>query len=93
MRKDDFSKHLERRQRIRKTTLVVGMDIGCEFNAVGMMNKDGKILGKYPKIYNSRLGFNYFTNVIEKTKSRNGLHNVLIGMEPMRVRLKIFLFL
>jgi transposase len=78
----DYNKQLARRQRIKRTTLVVGMDIGYQFNAMGMMNKEGKILGRYPKIYNSRKGFNYFTKVIEETKRRNGLKDVLIGMEP-----------
>lgn len=58
------------------------MDIGCEFNAMGLMNKEGKILGRYAKIYNSRKGFDYFTKVIEETKRENRLRDVLIGMEP-----------
>lgn len=58
------------------------MDIGCEFNAMGLMNKEGEILGRYPKIYNSRKGFNYFIKVIEDTKRKNRLIDVLIGMEP-----------
>lgn len=82
MSRSDYSKQLARRQRIKKTTLVIGMDIGCEFNAMGLMNKEGKVLGRYPKIYNSRGGFNYFTKVIEDTKGKHGLKDVLIGMEP-----------
>lgn len=78
----DYSKQLARRQGIKDTTLVVGMDIGCEFNAMGLMNKEGKILGRYAKIYNSRKGFDYFTKVIEETKRENRLRDVLIGMEP-----------
>jgi transposase len=58
------------------------MDIGCEFNAMRPMNKEGKILGRCSKIYNSRKGFDYFTKVIEETKRENGLRDVLIGMEP-----------
>lgn len=79
---NDYSKQLARRQRIKNTTLVVGMDIGCEFNAMGLMNKKGEPLGRYPKIYNSRKGFDYFTNVIEETKKKEGLKDVLIGIEP-----------
>ena len=50
MPNSDYSKQLARRQRIKGTTLVVGMDIGCEFNAMGLMNKEGEVLGRYPKI-------------------------------------------
>jgi len=82
MAKSDYSRQVEKRQRIKGTTLVVGMDIGCEFNAMGLMNKKGEVLGRYPTLYNSRQGFNYFTKVIEDTKRRNGLKDTLIGMEP-----------
>jgi transposase len=78
----DYTKQVEKRQRIKKTTLVVGLDIGREFNAMGLMNKAGEILGRYPKIYNSRKGFEYFKKIIEKTKKAHGLRRVLIGMEP-----------
>jgi len=78
----DYTKQVEKRQKIKKTTLVVGLDIGNEFNAMGMMNKEGEVIGKYPKIYNSRKGFEYFKKEIEETKRRNGLKRVLIGMEP-----------
>jgi transposase len=82
MPKSNYSKQLARRQRIKKTTLVIGMDIGCEFNAMGLMNKEGKVLGRYHKLYNSRRGFDYFTKVIEDTKRKHRLKEVLIGMEP-----------
>lgn len=82
MRKSDYSKQLARRQRIKETSLVVGIDIGCEFNAMGLMNKEGRVLGRYPRIYNSRKGFDYFTKVIEDTKRENRLEDVLIGIEP-----------
>jgi len=78
----DYSKQVEKRQKIKKTTLVVGLDIGSEFNAMGMMNKTGEIIGRYPKVYNSRKGFEYFKRTIEMTKKRHGLRKVLIGMEP-----------
>jgi transposase len=78
----DYTKQVAKRQRIKGTTLVVGLDIGSEFNAMGMMNKTGELIGKYPKIYNSRKGFEYFTQVVEQTKKRNGMKKVLIGMEP-----------
>ena len=78
----DYSKQLARRQRIEEITLVAGIDIGCEFNAMGLMNKEGKVLGRYAKLYNSRKGFEYFRKVIEDTKRKHGLKDVIIGMEP-----------
>jgi len=66
----DYSKQVEKRQKIKKTTLVVGLDIGSEFNAMGMMNKTGEIIGRYPKVYNSRKGFEYFKRTIETTKKK-----------------------
>ena len=78
----DYTKQVAKRQKIKKTTLVVGLDIGNEFNAMGLMNKAGEILGRYPKIYNSRKGFEYFKRTIEQIKERKGLKKVLIGLEP-----------
>jgi len=78
----NYNKHVIKRQKIKDTTLVIGLDIGKEFNAMGLMNKAGEIIGRYPKIYNSWKGFEYFKKLIEETKQRHGLKEVLIGMEP-----------
>ena len=82
MRKKNDTRQVEKRQRITATTLIIGMDIGCEFNAMCVMNKEGTVLGRYPKIYNSRKGFDYFHTVIETMKKKYGATDVLIGMEP-----------
>jgi transposase len=82
MSKQDFNKQVEKRQRINKKTLIVGLDIGSDFNAMALMNKEGEIFGEYPKVYNSRKGFDYFVEIIEKMKSQKGLKEVLIGFEP-----------
>ena len=82
MSQKDYSKQMQKRQRIKESTLVVGVDIGRQFNAVGFMNKEGKVLGKYPKVYNSRAGFDYFVNAVEEVKAKHGLMDVLIGLEP-----------
>jgi len=82
MLNSNYSKQLSKRQRIKETTLVVGMDIGYNFNAMALMNKEGQILGRYPRLYNSRNGFDYFVKVIESAKEKNGLKDVLIGLEP-----------
>jgi len=82
MSRRDCSKQAERRQRIKKTTLVVGVDVGSEFNAVALMSKEGEVFGEYPKVYNSREGFEYFLQVVEAVKRRKGLKEVFIGLEP-----------
>lgn len=82
MHEKDYNKQIAKRQRIKRKTLVVGMDIGCEFNAMCLMNKEGEVLSKYPLIYNTRKGFNFFSKVIEETKKKKGFNDVLIGMEP-----------
>jgi hypothetical protein len=78
----DYSKQVEKRQRIRSTSLVVGVDVGKAYNAVGFMNKEGKVLGSCAKVYNSREGFEQFLKMAEDVKARYGLKDVLIGMEP-----------
>jgi transposase len=82
MSKSDYNKQVLRRQRIKKTTLIVGVDIGNAFNAVGFMNKEGKVLGSCAKLYNSREGFGQFVDMIEGLKTKHHLRDVLIGMEP-----------
>jgi len=78
----DYNKQIAKRQRIKRTTLVIGIDIGNEFNAMCLMNKEGEVLGKYPRIYNSRKGFEFFLKAIEVMKKKKGFRDVLIGMEP-----------
>jgi transposase len=78
----DYNKQIAKRQRVKRTTLVIGIDIGNEFNAMCLMNKDGEVLSKYPRIYNTREGFDFFAKTIEETKKKKGLRDVLIGMEP-----------
>ncbi len=51
---------------IEKTTLVSRMDIGCDCNAMVLMNKGGEVVGRYPRIYNTRKGFDYFVKVEEE---------------------------
>jgi len=82
MSERDYSKQVARRQRIGETTLVVGVDIGSAFNAVGFMNKEGKVLGSYPKMPNSREGFEEFVKITEGLKAKHGLSDVIIGLEP-----------
>ena len=82
MSERDYNKQVAKRQRIRSTTLVVGVDVGKAYNAVGFMNKEGKVLDNCAKLYNSREGFEQFMKMVEDLKARYGLEDVLIGMEP-----------
>lgn len=82
MRMKQYTRQMEKRQRITNRTLVIGIDIGSEFNAVCLMDKDGDVLGRYPKLYNSRKGFDYFRTIVEQAKRNRKLRHVLIGMEP-----------
>lgn len=82
MSKSDYNRQVARRQRIKKTTLIVGVDIGNAFNAVGFMNKEGNVLGSCAKLFNSREGFEQFVNMIDGLKAKHHLRDVLIGMEP-----------
>ena len=82
MSQRDYNRQVAKRQRIRKATLIVGVDIGKAFNAVGFMDKEGNVLGGSAKLYNSREGFEEFINLIEGLKAKHHLSDVLIGMEP-----------
>ena len=48
MHTKQYTRQVEKRKRIGNRTLVVGMDIGSEFNAVCLMDEDGVVLGFYP---------------------------------------------
>ena len=82
MSQSDYNKQVAKRQRIRKATLIVGVDIGKAFNAIGFMDKEGNVLGSCAKLYNNRDGFEEFINLIEGLKAKHHLRDVLIGMEP-----------
>jgi transposase len=82
MSQRDYNRQVAKRQRIRKATLIVGVDIGKAFNAVGFMDKEGNVLGSCAKLYNNREGFEEFIKLIEGLKAKHHLRDVLIGMEP-----------
>ena len=82
MSERDYNRQVVKRERIGKETIVVGVDVGNSFNAVGFMNKEGKVLGRYAKLYNSREGFEQFVKMTEGLKIKYRLKDVLIGMEP-----------
>lgn len=82
MHTKQYSRQVQKRKKIGNRTLVIGMDIGSAFNAACFMDKEGNVLGRYPKIYNSRKGFDFFHTMVEQTKRKHKLTRVFIGMEP-----------
>ena len=82
MSERDYNRQAARRQRVSKATLIVGVDVGKAFNAVGFMNKDGNVLGSCAKLYNNHEGFEQFVKMIEGLKAKHRLRDVLVGMEP-----------
>jgi len=49
MHRKNHNRQVEKRQRITEATLIVGMDIGCEFNAMCLLNREGSVLKKIPE--------------------------------------------
>jgi transposase len=82
MSERDYNRQVVKRERINRATLIVGVDIGNAWNAVGFMNKEGKVLGNCSKLYNRREGFEQFVKMTEGFKSRHRMKDVLIGLEP-----------
>ena len=82
MSERDYNRQVVKRERINRATLVVGVDVGNASNAVGFMDKEGNVLGSCAKLYNSREGFEQFVKMTEGFKERQGMRDVLIGLEP-----------
>src|SRR4030043_1948489 len=82
MSERDYNRQVVKRQRINRATLVVGVDVGNACNAVGFMNKEGNVLWSCAKLHNSREGFEQFVKMTEGIKKRQGMKDVLIGLEP-----------
>jgi transposase len=82
MSERDYNRQVVKRERINRATLVVGVDVGNAWNAVGFMNKGGNVLGSCSKLYNTREGFEQFVHMTEGFKSRHRMKDVLIGLEP-----------
>jgi len=57
MSEKDYNRQVVKRERIGRETLVIGVDVGNAWNAVGFMNKEGNVLGSCAKLHNSREGF------------------------------------
>lgn len=75
-------KRLKRQELITSKTLVIGIDIGKEFNAAAMMDDNGKILELIRKQYNSHEGYKIFFNDVKRLLSGKRFEKVAVGMEP-----------
>ena len=82
MSEKDYNRQVVKRERIGRETLVIGVDVGNAWNAVGFMNKEGNVLGSCAKLHNSREGFEQFIKMTEGLKGTHGMKDVLIGLEP-----------
>jgi transposase len=78
----EYDKQVLRRKMIQPTTLIIGIDIGDDFHALAYINKEGTTLAQYPKIINSRQGFDQFKDITESLKAAHGCTDVLVGLEP-----------
>lgn len=76
------NKIINRKNMISKDSLVLGIDIGSQFHSVVFQNKDGFVLEKIDKLYNSRKGFDFLDNKIEYLLNKHQLSIVHIGFEP-----------
>src|SRR4030042_5821865 len=82
MSEKDYNRQVVKRERSGRETLVIGVDVGNAWNAVGFMDKEGNVLGSCAKLHNSREGFEQFIKMTEGCKAKHSMNSVLIGMEP-----------
>lgn len=63
-------------------TLFAGCDIGSATHAVTIMDREGNILEKLGKVYNSRAGFRFLTAKLDHWAERTGADSISFGFEP-----------
>lgn len=76
------NKQLKRRKGIDHQTLIIGADIGKKFNALALMDNQGNVLKKLPKVYNSYSGYQWMMKQIQDTIKTHRFGKVLMGLEP-----------
>lgn len=76
------NKQVRRRKRIDNKTLIIGVDIGKNLNALVLMDSKGNILKKLPKVYNSYSGYEWMMRQIKDTVRTHRFQKVLMGLEP-----------
>jgi len=76
------NKQVKRRKRIDEKTMIIGADIGKNFNALALMDKKGNVLKKLPKVYNSYSGYEWMMQGIKHIVKTYRFGKVLMGLEP-----------
>jgi transposase len=76
------NKQVLRRERIKERTLVLGTDVGKEFNSIAFMDQRGQILKKISKVYNSAAGYEWLLQQVRVVQYSGGFRDVMIGLEP-----------
>jgi len=70
-------------EQVKETTMIVGIDVGCEKHYFRAFNWRGIELTRKPVAFsNSMEGFNSFYNTIVELMQKSGLEEVLVGIEP-----------
>ena len=78
MKKHSFSKL----EAITPDTLIVGVDIAKNIHWARFTNYRGITLGKALKVSNNKEGFENILTTIKGVCKQNGLHKVILGLEP-----------
>jgi len=81
-----------RRKIISSKSLILGIDIGSSFHSVVFQNKEGYILDKIEKVFNSRKGFDFLDSMIEYLLKKHELTEVHIGFEPTGIYWKNIIY-
>jgi len=76
------NKQVKRRKRIDNKTLIIGVDIGKNFNALVLMDSRGSVLKRLPKVYNSCSGYEWMMRQIKDIVRTDRFQKVLMGLEP-----------
>jgi transposase len=71
-----------RRNHIGGNALVIGTDIGKDFNALVFMNKQGEVLYRMKRLNNDYKGYGDFLQAVNQLCAKNGFDQRIMGMEP-----------
>jgi transposase len=71
-----------RRNHIGVNALVIGTDIGKDFNAVVFMDKQGDVLYRMKRLNNDYKGYGDFIQVVNQLCAENGFGERIMAMEP-----------
>jgi transposase len=75
-------KQVLRRKRVKEHTLIMGVDVGKEFDSIVLMNYRGEVLKKISRVYNSYAGYEWLKGEVGAVQRRGRFGEVLMGLEP-----------